>query len=149
MSIFAPDGRDGTLNEGLEIMTLWVTSTSGSAGDWITSYPTDTTNPAGLTGGSYRTADADNAEALDGTCAVALEAWTAAGWVRCAIRGIVDTCNVADAVATPGALSIGSTAGRAIAYTGTNPELRVIGRSLAAASSNNARTLIYKHPRFA
>ncbi len=147
--VIKPDGYTDTVNDSVQTMLLWVTTTSGSAGDWIAEYTSDTSNPGGVTGESYRTADADNADAVYGTCAVAAVAWSAAGYVPCYIRGFC-TANVDSgaAVAIGDDLSIGATAGRAIEYTGTNPDLRVIGRCLSTPSSNLATVEIFPHPRF-
>ena len=61
--VLKPDGFTDTVNDSPQTMLLWVTTTSGSAGDWIAEYTSDTSNPGGVTGESYRTADADNADA--------------------------------------------------------------------------------------
>jgi len=157
MSAFAfttdgfPDGSGtNAVNQNRQVERLYCTA-AVTAGDWIAEYASDTTNPAGKTGESYRTADADNADAVWGTVGVAAETTTAAGYATVYVRGRVTGANVDSgaAVAIGDDLSIGSTAGRAIEYTGTNPNLRVIARCLSTPSSNTADVEIYPHPKFA
>lgn len=127
---------------------LWCTA-AVTEGDWIATHATDTTNPGAIDGESYRTADADNADAKYGTVGVALQTTSAAGYAMVRIAGSITSANVADAVSDGNDLSIGTTAGRAIAYTGTDPDLRVIGRATSDGSvSNVASVIIYRHPRF-
>jgi hypothetical protein len=129
---------------------LYVTNTSGSAGDFISIHPTDTANPSGLVGESYRIADADNVPDAYNVVGVATAAWSAAGMIQVQVSGYAPVANVDSgaSVAIGDNLSIGTTAGRAIEYTGTNPEVRVIGSCQSMPSGNLAAVLLNPHPRF-
>lgn len=155
MHAYAPDGRalQGTnvVSEASQIIRLWCTA-AVTTGDWISEFTSDTTNPAGLAGESFRTAVSSNADALMGTCGVAAETTTGAGFAMVQIRGRVSGANVTSsaAVAIGDDLVIGSSAGRAVEYAdATTYNLRLIGRCLSTPSGNTADVELYVHPRFA
>lgn len=143
---FALDGSTNSNLEAAQFVSLWCTAAITS-GDWIAVYAGDTTNPQGRAGDSFRTADADNADALYDTVGVAVQTTTAAGYCLVQTRGYCATANVASAA--DGVIAISSTAGRAENYAGTNPELRPLGTTQAAASGNVASVYLNVHPRFA
>lgn len=149
--IYKLDGFDGNNTDEYQLVTLWVTE-AATAGDWIASDASDTSNPGGYAGGpsgSFRIADADEAQSVYDTVGPIAFTTTAAGYAQVYVRGRA-TANVDSgaAVAVGDFLSIGSTAGRAIEYTGTNPALRQIGTCLTTPSSNLATVEINPHPMF-
>lgn len=148
------DGFDGQDTESAVDCTLWITETA-TAGDWIAVHPGDTTNPGGSEGDSFRIADADEAPAKYNTVGVLVESVTVTapltgvlGKVR--VRGRI-TANVDSgaSVAIGDYLAIGTTAGRAVEYTGTDPSLRVIATCESTPSNNQALVSLNVHPRFA
>lgn len=138
------DGFDGQDTESAVDASLYLTE-AVTAGDWIAVYAGDTTNPAGTDGDSYRRADSDNADALYDTVGVAVATTSGAGMALVRVRGRI-SANVTTGAS--GDLAIGSTAGRAVNYSGTNPLLRVIGRAYGTAANNTAVVSINPHPRF-
>ncbi len=147
MSIYKVDNWSGLQTESANVAQLWCTE-SVTAGDWIATHWNDTSNPGGTQGESYRIGDADE-EDFD-VVGVALATTAAAGMVPVQIKGIVAVANVADATDTLGTkLMISTTAGRAEAYSGTDPLVRVLGATTTTASSANvASVFLYTHPRF-
>jgi len=143
LSGFALDGTN-VASDAAQVTTYWCTE-AVTLGDWISFYDSDTTNPAGMKGYSVRKAINSNADALYGTFGVATQTTTAAGPLGVQVKGYCAVANVT--TAADGQLSIGGTGGRAIDYAGTNPELRVIGVTQAAASGNLAAVFIFEHPR--
>jgi hypothetical protein len=143
------DGFEGQNTLGLQVVNLYITDTSGSVGDWVAIYAGDTTNPGAIDGESYRIADADNADAKYDTVGVLMQTVTAAGFYPVAVKGRVQANVTSGAsVASGDRLTIGSTAGRAIEITGTDPDLRIIGACRSTPSGNLAYVDIYPHPRF-
>lgn len=143
---FALNGSTNSNLEAGQFVSLWCTEAI-TAGDWVAVYASDTTNPQGRAGDSFRKADNSNADALYDTVGVAVQTTTAAGQCSIQVRGYCAVANVASAA--DGQLAISTTAGRAEDYAGTNPELRVIGSTQAAASGNVASVYLNVHPRFA
>lgn len=144
LSGFALNGTN-VASDAAQITTYWCTE-AVTLGDWISFYDSDTTNPAGMKGYSVRKADGNNADAVYGTFGVATQTLTAAGPLAVQVKGYCAVANVT--TSADGQLSIGTaSAGRAINYAGTNPELRVIGVTQAAASGDLAAVFIFEHPR--
>lgn len=143
---FALDGITNVATEASQIVSLWCTA-AVTSGDWVAVHAADTTNPAGQAGDSFRTADVDNADAVYDTVGVAVATTTAAGYCPVQVRGYIASANVVTAAS--GAIAISATAGRAEDYAGTNPELRVLGTTRAAAAADVAGVYLNVHPRFA
>lgn len=150
---FAPAGTNVATN-AQQAVSLWCTAAQ-TVGDWVAEFTSDTTNPAGQTGDSYRAADSDNADALYNTVGVAAETTTAAGYCLVYVRGRVDVANVNSGGGAPAIgddLIIGATAGRAVAWADGNTNVRLIGRTLStpgAVVANQAAVELYVHPKFA
>lgn len=142
---FAPAGTN-VATEAMQIVSLWCTEAITS-GNWIAVYAGDTTNPAGQAGDSFRTAINSNADAVYDTVGVATATTTGAGYCPVQVRGWCASANVATGAS--GVLALSSTSGRAEDYAGTNPELRPLGTTQAAASGNVAAVFLNVHPRFA
>ena len=147
MSIYKIDNFAGLQTESAVSAQLWCTE-AVTAGDWIAIHWNDTTSPGATQGESYRIGDGDEDD-FD-VVGVALATTTAAGFVPVQVKGIVTVANVADATDTLGTkLMISATAGRAEAYSGTDPLVRILGATTTTASSANvASCLLYPHPRF-
>ena len=146
MAIYKQDGYNGSFTDSSVSEQLYCTE-AVTAGQWIAIHWNDLTNPGAIQGESYRIADSDE-ETYD-VVGVALQTTTAAGFVQVQVRGVCPTANIADAASTIGQkLAISSTAGRAEAYSGTNPALRVIGAVVTAPSSNVGSCRIYPHEKF-
>jgi len=160
---FCLDGTTNVASEAAQVVTLWVTSVAVDlkVGDWIAEFATDTTNPAGATGDSYRNAISTNADALMGTVGVLVgsgpvgtvvrAANGAAGVLPVQIRGRAPIANVdsAAAVAIGDDLVIGTVTGRAIEWTDGPYNVRILGRCASTPSSNGASVYLYEHPKFA
>ena len=143
------DGFDGNVTDQYRPATLWLTE-AVTAGDWIASDASDTSNPGAYVGGisgSFRLADSDEAEALYGTVGVAVATTTAAGYAQVYVRGRV-TANVTDGVSVGADVIIGATPGRAVVYADGNTNVRILGKVLVAPSSNLAMVEINPHPWF-
>lgn len=147
MSIYKSDNYNGNQTESSVSAQLWCTE-AVTAGNWIAIHWNDVTNPGATQGESYRIADGDEDD-YD-VVGVALQTTTAAGFAQVQVKGIVTTADVADAADTLGTkLMISATAGRAEAYSGTDPLVRVLGATTTTASASNvASVLLYPHPRF-
>ena len=143
---FALNGSTNVASEAAQYVSLWCTA-AVTSGDWIAVHAGDTTNPAGQAGDSFRTADVDNSDALYDTVGVCQQTTTAAGYALVQVRGWCQNANVASGAS--GVIAISATAGRAEDYAGTNPELRPLGTTQAAASGNLANVYLNVHPRFA
>lgn len=141
------DNFNGNYTQSSSIQQLWLTE-AVTAGDAISIHWADTTNPGAVQGESYRIGDSDE-ETYD-FVGIALATTSAAGYAAVQVRGVVTTANVDSgaSVAIGDKLSLGSTAGRLIEYTGTNPALRVVGVCLTTPSGNTASILLYGHPKF-
>lgn len=148
---FCLDGTTNAATEAAGYATLWCTEAI-TQGDWIAEYATDTTNPTGKPGNSYRKADSDNADALYGTVGIATQTTTAAGPCQVQVRGRTPAYANVDSGASViigDDLIIGATAGRAIEWTSGNNNVRLIGRCESTPSSNAASVTLYEHPKFA
>lgn len=141
---FCLNGTTNSVSDAAQVTTFWCTE-AVTLGDFIAFYDSDTTNPAGVAGQSVRKAVSSNADAVYGTFGVATQTTTGAGMLPVQVRGYCAVANVATGAS--GELAISSTAGRAEDYAGTNPELRVLGFTQAAASGNLAAVYLYEHPR--
>tara|TARA_R110000868_G_scaffold84975_5_gene239292 strand:- start:3048 stop:3542 length:495 start_codon:yes stop_codon:yes gene_type:complete len=141
------------------IAKLWVTDQTVTAGQWIASYAGDVTSPSGLAGGpqgSFRKADADNADAVYNTVGVVRTAVdnsasaTAAGYVEVIIGGYADTMNIVSAsVAANDDLIISTTSAAATVVGTPTANVRVIGQCLTDGGSNQGTGIIHLHPMFA
>lgn len=141
------DGFNGQQTDAAVDMSFWCTD-AVIVGDWVAFYDSDTTNPGGYTGFSCRLGDDSNADAKFGTFGFAVEASSAASYGKFRVRGR-GSANVDSgaSVAIGDDLTIGTTAGRAIEFTGTDPQLRLIARCESTPSSNLATVELYVHPR--
>jgi len=161
MPIFKADGYVANADTGrTQPLTakLWVTDTTVTAGQWIASYPSDTSNPGALNGGpegSFRIADADNTDALYNTVGVVRSGIvnpSGGGYVEVIIGGYADTINLVSASATAYAdLVISTTAGAAadVGNAATNgAAYRIIGQCITDGGSNQGTGLVNMHPMF-
>lgn len=151
---FAPAGTN-VANNAQQIASLWCTE-AVTEGQWIAEFSTDTTNPAGQTGDSYRIAVGTNADALYNTVGVAAATTTAAGYVPVYVRGRVSYAGVDDDafVAIGDDLIISSAlAGQAIEWSDGNTNVRLLGRCLSTPTTTggfeNCAVELYVHPKFA
>jgi hypothetical protein len=142
------DNYAGSGDYGYEAKMLWCTG-AVTAGDAISWFPSDTTNQASLAGFSFRSADSANADAAHGTCGIALETTTAAGFAKVQIAGKYTAANVTSgaSVAIGDALQVGSTAGRLVEKT-SDATLRAVAICLSTPSGNTADIVLLKHPMF-
>ena len=126
---------------------LWCTE-AVTAGQWIALYYSDTTNPAGLAGFSFRLADSDNADATYGTVGVALETTTAAGYVQVQIAGYNASAYTVAAVAAGSFLVVDALAGSVDAFAAEGINFRIVGQCLVDTSATRGEVVIYMHPMF-
>lgn len=145
-SLMKQDGFAGNGDYGNRTHRLWCTA-AVTAGNWIAVDTNDTTNPAGLEGFSFVTADAGVEGDYD-TVGVATETTTAASWVLVQTSGFYANANVTSASTIGQNLCISAEAGRAESVSTETANTRIIGRALENASSNTCDVWIYPHPIF-
>lgn len=152
LAVMQADNFDGLSNLNAEFVTLYTTTTL-TAGQWVSFATNDVLNPGAIDGLSVVAAISSTTGHRANICGVADQAVTPVASAQTAVRiqiaGYRASANVATATTDGCALACGGTAGLAQLASGVSTnDYRVCGRGLSDASGDVAEVEIFPHPTF-